>query len=208
MTNVGPGRQCDAGHDELGRICGRQHPEYHRHDGCGFGARNSRTLTLKGGTAGNITLSGAAGGSQARKTFTVTNGNNATLPAITTRSGGVSVTATTITLGGDLSTNSQTTAGAVALTGAVTLTGNRTITTDAATTGCGHHIQQHDERRFRGEQPHADADGGSGQYHAELGAVGGTAGTAERDRDRKPRSRWPRSPPRLTRPTRQAAVRP
>ena len=79
-------------------------------------------------------MAGAIGGSQALKTFTVNSANSASLPAITTRDGGISVTATNITLGGNLATDSTTTAGAVALTGAVTIGGSTTIDTDAATT--------------------------------------------------------------------------
>ena len=97
-------------------------------------AGNNRTLTLNGGYNGNITLTGAVGGSQALQTLTVSNANAVSLPAVTTQSGGISVTANAITLNGNLSTNSTVTAGAVVLTGAMTLGADVTITTDAATT--------------------------------------------------------------------------
>ena len=97
-------------------------------------AGNNRTLTLLAGTAGNISLSGAIGGTQPLQTFTVSSGNSVTLPAITTRDGGISVTSQYITLNGNLSTDSTVTAGAVVLTGAVTLGADVTIDTDAATT--------------------------------------------------------------------------
>src|SRR5207237_5331698 len=52
----------------------------------------------------------------------------------TTRDGGINVTATNITLGNNLSTNSIATAGNVNLVGSVTLAGSPTITTDASST--------------------------------------------------------------------------
>ena len=97
-------------------------------------AGNNRTLTLASGTVGNITLTGAVGGTQALQTFTISNGNSVSLPAITTRDGGISVTSMYITLNGNLSTDSTVTAGAVGLVGAVTLGADVTIDTDAATT--------------------------------------------------------------------------
>src|SRR5207245_2229768 len=78
-------------------------------------AANNRTLTLTAGTAGNITLSSGVGGTQPLQTLTVTSADTATLPAITTRDGGINVTANNITLNGNLSTNSIVTAGAVTL---------------------------------------------------------------------------------------------
>src|SRR5207253_2621579 len=60
------------------------------------GAQN---LTLAAG-AGDVLLSGAIGGTTPVNTLTVTSANSASLPAVTTRSGGIDVTATTITLGG------------------------------------------------------------------------------------------------------------
>jgi hypothetical protein len=96
-------------------------------------AANDRTLTLTAG-GGDVTLNGAVGGTQALKTLTVTSANTASLPAVTTRDGGINVTASGITLNGNLSTDSTATAGAVSLTGPVTLGADVAIDTDAATT--------------------------------------------------------------------------
>ena len=68
------------------------------------------------------------------KTFTVSSANNASLSAITTRDGGISVTASGITLTGTLATDALAIAGPVSLTGPVTLGGNISLDSDATTT--------------------------------------------------------------------------
>ena len=82
-------------------------------------AANNRTLTLAGGTAGNVTLSGAVGGTQALQSLTVTSANALTVPAVTTT--------------GDIQLNAQ---NAVTLNGAVNA-GTGTVTINANTDGTG-----------------------------------------------------------------------
>ena len=82
-------------------------------------AANNRTLTLTGGTAGNVTLSGAVGGTQALQSLTVTSANALTVPAVTTT--------------GDIQLNAQ---NAVTLNGAVNA-GTGTVTINANTDGTG-----------------------------------------------------------------------
>jgi len=95
-------------------------------------AANARTLDLIAGT-GAVSLTGTVGGSQPLRSFTVTSANTANLPAITTRTGGISVTASSITLNGNLTTTSAANAGPVSITGPVTLKNNITINTNHAT---------------------------------------------------------------------------
>src|SRR6185503_7875863 len=82
-------------------------------------------------TTGNISIGSITG---AVESLTVISPDTVSLPAVTTRDGGISVTANAITLNGDLSTNAISTAGPVSLTGAITLGTDVAITTDAATT--------------------------------------------------------------------------
>src|SRR5207249_4221601 len=95
------------------------------------GGSSNNTVALTTTTSGNILLSAINAPIQG---LTVSSAGTASLPAVTTRDGGISVTANAITLNGNLSTNAIATAGAVSLTGAITLGTNVTITTDAATT--------------------------------------------------------------------------
>ncbi len=82
-------------------------------------ASNNRTLNLTGGSAGNVTLSGAVGGTQSLQNLTVTNSNVLTVPAVTTT--------------GDIQLNAQNT---VTLTGAVNA-GSGTVTINANSNGAG-----------------------------------------------------------------------
>ncbi len=82
-------------------------------------ASNNRTLNLTGGSAGNVTLSGAVGGTQSLQNLTVTNSNVLTVPAVTTT--------------GDIQLNAQ---NAVTLTGAVNA-GSGTVTINANSNGAG-----------------------------------------------------------------------
>ncbi|MCM8778357.1 MAG: hypothetical protein NC834_01030, partial [Candidatus Omnitrophica bacterium] len=100
-------------------------------------AANNRTLTLDAGTA-DITISGAIGNTAAIQSLTINDADDVSLQAVTTRDGGITVVTAgadpTITLAGNLSTDSIATAGAVSITGPVTLGANITIDSDAATT--------------------------------------------------------------------------
>ena len=82
-------------------------------------AANNRTLTLAGGTAGNVTLSGAVGGTQVLQNLMVTSANALTVPAVTTT--------------GDIQLNAQ---NAVTLNGAVNA-GTGTVTIAANKDGAG-----------------------------------------------------------------------
>ena len=70
-------------------------------------------------TSGNIVLSAMK--PAPFQSLAVTSAGTASLPAVTTRDGGISVSANLITLNGNLSTNAIATAGPVTLTGAMTL---------------------------------------------------------------------------------------
>ena len=74
---------------------------------------------MAGGTAGNVTLGGAVGGTQALQSLTVTSANALTLPAVTTSS--------------DIQLNAQ---NAVTLNGAVNA-GSGTVTIAANKDGAG-----------------------------------------------------------------------
>ncbi len=99
-------------------------------------AASNRTLTLRTGTGGDVTVSGAIGASQAIQTLTVVSVDDLTLPAVTTRDGGISVTTAgaspTILLNGNLTTDAGTNAGAITMTGPVTLGASVSIDTDSA----------------------------------------------------------------------------
>ena len=92
---------------------------------------SNSAISLTTTTSGNISLGSETGSLQS---LTVTSVGTASLPAVTTRDGGINVTANVITLSGNLSTNAIATAGPVVLTGAMTLGADVTINTDAATT--------------------------------------------------------------------------
>jgi hypothetical protein len=93
------------------------------------------TLTLDAGT-GAVNLAGAVGGLQPLQGLTVSSAAAASLPAVKSRAGGIQVTATAITLNGDLNTTAAATAGPVALTGGVTLGATTVqITTHSTTDG-------------------------------------------------------------------------
>src|SRR5581483_4643613 len=77
--------------------------------------------------------SGAVGGSQALQTLTVNSGNTVSLPAVTTRSGGMSVTGTAITLNGTLDSTSANGGGPISLLPATALTLNQTVTAGTGT---------------------------------------------------------------------------
>src|SRR5439155_155976 len=94
----------------------------------------AKALTLTARTGSNQGSGAGTDITGAVESLTVSSAGTASLPAVTTRDGGISVTASAITLNGDLLTNSIATAGPVLLTGAVTLGTDLTINTDAATT--------------------------------------------------------------------------
>ncbi len=96
-------------------------------------AASNRTLTLDAGT-GTI-QTGNIGATRNFGTITVTSAGSATFSSLQTRSGGVSIAATTITLNGNLQTNSLAAAGNVSLTGALTLGANVSFNTDSTTDG-------------------------------------------------------------------------
>ena len=87
-------------------------------------AANTSGLLLKGGTNGNINLQGAVGGGTPIASLTINSANQVSLPAVTT-AGAVSVTATTLTLGGAMSAggNVALNAGTVNLNNKVTAVG-------------------------------------------------------------------------------------
>ncbi len=98
---------------------------------------SNRTLTLDSGT-GNITFSDTIGAAQAIDTLTITNAGTVSLYDVTTRDGGVIFTNTpsgVITLNGNISTNDESTAGAVAIKGTVVLATDIVINTDSTTDG-------------------------------------------------------------------------
>ncbi len=100
-------------------------------------AANARGLTITAG-AGDVTMGGAVGGSQAIQSFSIVSADDVTLSnALTTRDGGVSIVTQganpTITLGSNIDTTAGVNAGAVALTGVLTTSANITIDTDHAT---------------------------------------------------------------------------
>ncbi|MCX7410650.1 MAG: autotransporter-associated beta strand repeat-containing protein, partial [Planctomycetales bacterium] len=94
---------------------------------------NNRTLSVDAGT-GTVSFASAIGGSKELQSFTVVGASTASLSSVATRSGGISVTAGTITLNGNITTNVLSTAGAVSLSGAVSLGANVTVNSDSTTT--------------------------------------------------------------------------
>ena len=64
--------------------------------------------------------------------MTITSGSSTSLPAITTRHGGIDVTAGTITVIGNLTTTATATAGPISLTGALLAGGSLTLSTDGS----------------------------------------------------------------------------
>ena len=95
-------------------------------------AASNRTLSIAAGT-GAVSFGGAVGGLQALQSLTVGSAASASLGAVTTRSGGLSVTASAITLMGNIATDNGGTAGAVSFTGPVTLGANVAFDTDGST---------------------------------------------------------------------------
>ena len=98
------------------------------------GAGNNRTFTLDAGT-GAISTTGNIGATQEVQTFTISSAASASLQQVRTRTGGVSVTATAITLGGTVNTSALAAAGPVSFTGAVTLGATVTVNSDSTTDG-------------------------------------------------------------------------
>jgi hypothetical protein len=96
-------------------------------------ASNDRTLTVTAGS-GTVSFSGAVGSSQAVESLTVTSASSLSLGAVTTRDSGITLTASAITLSGDLKTDAQAAAGVVSISGPVILGGNVSIDTNATTT--------------------------------------------------------------------------
>ena len=90
---------------------------------------DNRTLTLDAGD-GTISFGGNIGGSRALQTLTVSSASSTTFNNITTRTGGLSVTATTINLNGNVNTDALTSSGSASFTGAVVLGANVSIDTD------------------------------------------------------------------------------
>src|SRR5206468_4201070 len=91
-------------------------------------APNVRALTLTAG-GGNIALQNV-GSSEELSAFTITSAASASLQAVTTRTGNITVTSTAITLGGNLHTDRLVASGSVTLSGAVTLAAGVAIDTD------------------------------------------------------------------------------
>src|SRR4029434_7034928 len=81
-------------------------------------APGSMTLTAD---TGNVTVTGQVGNVTPVSAFTVTSATTASVQSSTTDSGGISLTATNVVLGGNLSTNAGGNAGNVSLTGAIRL---------------------------------------------------------------------------------------
>src|SRR5438093_11469635 len=94
----------------------------------------AQLLDLYAGTGGTLTVNGAVGGGTPVQHFYVWSANLATLPAITTRDGGIFFGGTNVTLTGNIATNAVATAGPFFASSAITLGANVTINTDASAT--------------------------------------------------------------------------
>jgi hypothetical protein len=98
------------------------------------GVTSNRNLNLTAGT-GTITFTGVIGGTRALQGLTVFSASSVSFNTTSLANNGLTVTATAITLSGNVSTDATATAGNVNLNGAITLgAATLTIDTDAATT--------------------------------------------------------------------------
>ncbi|MBX9678173.1 MAG: SBBP repeat-containing protein [Gemmataceae bacterium] len=96
-------------------------------------AANNRTLSITAG-AGSVTL-GSVGASRNLQSFAiVSSGTSSSIGAVATRSGGISIASSGMTLNGNLSSDALTSAGTISLSGAYTLGAAASIDSDAATT--------------------------------------------------------------------------